>query len=275
MPGKVSLTECAYGGYRAPVRPRNNRLGQAIRLPAGRCHLGLNARNAYLRERLRGQLRRQRAGTAHRQIGLTTSTANRHAATCRQAAELHRTPVPGPGRAASDRRHTHHRRRPGSRRGPAARLRRRTLRVEDRCPGAPPSAAARDRGHRRRLKAMHSGQQVLVTDVRASLQTRLFVRRRVVFLLEEASAWSTAFLEDSHEAYAHTIVYNGLLLVRGTVEARGPRPSPDRCGAEDLAGARRLTHLPGRSPAGPPPPVRRPNTQAVDRDRARGSGGSP
>ncbi|MGW3308085.1 DNA polymerase III subunit alpha, partial [Streptomyces sp. NPDC001073] len=32
-----------------------------------------------------------------------------------------------------------------------------------------------------------------------------------------------AFFEDSHEACAHTVFHSGLLLVRGTVEARGPR----------------------------------------------------
>jgi error-prone DNA polymerase len=31
------------------------------------------------------------------------------------------------------------------------------------------------------------------------------------------------FFEDTHHAVAHTVLHSGLLLVRGTVEARGPR----------------------------------------------------
>ncbi|WP_331762240.1 DNA polymerase III subunit alpha (plasmid) [Streptomyces sp. NBC_01527] len=76
------------------------------------------------------------------------------------------------------------------------------------------------------LKAMHPGQQVLVAGVRASTQTPPIPSgKRVIFVtLEDGFGLvDVAFFEDSHEACAHTIFHNGLLLVRGTVEARGPR----------------------------------------------------
>ncbi|MFE7245182.1 DNA polymerase III subunit alpha [Streptomyces sp. NPDC057580] len=76
------------------------------------------------------------------------------------------------------------------------------------------------------LKAMHPGQQVLVAGVRASTQTPPIPSgKRVIFVtLEDGFGLvDIAFFEDSHEACAHTIFHNGLLLVRGTVEARGPR----------------------------------------------------
>ncbi len=76
------------------------------------------------------------------------------------------------------------------------------------------------------LRAMHPGQHVLVAGVRASTQTPPIPSgKRVIFVtLEDGSGLvDIAFFEDSHEACAHTIFHNGLLLVRGTVEARGPR----------------------------------------------------
>ncbi|WP_330481365.1 DNA polymerase III subunit alpha [Streptomyces sp. NBC_00724] len=76
------------------------------------------------------------------------------------------------------------------------------------------------------LKTMHPGQQVLVAGVRASTQTPPIPSgKRVIFVtLEDGFGLvDIAFFEDSHEACAHTIFHNGLLLVRGTVEARGPR----------------------------------------------------
>ncbi|MFD4210730.1 OB-fold nucleic acid binding domain-containing protein, partial [Micromonospora tulbaghiae] len=76
------------------------------------------------------------------------------------------------------------------------------------------------------LKAMHPGQKVLVAGVRASTQTPPIASgKRIIFVtLEDGSGLvDLAFFEDSHERCAHTIFHNGLLLVRGTVEARGPR----------------------------------------------------
>ncbi|MFE5484124.1 DNA polymerase III subunit alpha [Streptomyces sp. NPDC056527] len=76
------------------------------------------------------------------------------------------------------------------------------------------------------LRAMHPGQPVLVAGVRASTQTPPIPSgKRVIFVtLEDGFGLvDIAFFEDSHEACAHTIFHSGLLLVRGTVEARGPR----------------------------------------------------
>ncbi|MEV6250625.1 DNA polymerase III subunit alpha [Streptomyces sp. NPDC051742] len=76
------------------------------------------------------------------------------------------------------------------------------------------------------LRALHPGQPVLVAGVRASTQTPPIPSgKRVIFVtLEDGSGLvDIAFFEDSHEDCAHTIFHNGLLLVRGTVEARGPR----------------------------------------------------
>ncbi|MEN8651677.1 DNA polymerase III subunit alpha [Streptomyces sp. 21So2-11] len=76
------------------------------------------------------------------------------------------------------------------------------------------------------LKQLHPGQQVLVAGVRASTQTPPIPSgKRVIFVtLEDGSGLvDIAFFENSHPACAHTIFHSGLLLVRGTVEARGPR----------------------------------------------------
>ncbi|MGW6706854.1 DNA polymerase III subunit alpha [Streptomyces sp. NPDC054956] len=76
------------------------------------------------------------------------------------------------------------------------------------------------------LKAMHPGQQVLVAGVRASTQTPPIPSgKRVIFVtLEDGFGLvDIAFFDDSHDAVAHTVFHCGLLLVRGTVEARGPR----------------------------------------------------
>ncbi|MGW1520805.1 DNA polymerase III subunit alpha [Streptomyces sp. NPDC002287] len=76
------------------------------------------------------------------------------------------------------------------------------------------------------LKTMHPGQQVLVAGVRASTQTPPIPSgKRIIFVtLEDGSGLvDLAFFEDSHDAVAHTVFHCGLLLVRGTVEARGPR----------------------------------------------------
>ncbi|MFJ2937928.1 DNA polymerase III subunit alpha [Streptomyces sp. NPDC087219] len=76
------------------------------------------------------------------------------------------------------------------------------------------------------LRALHPGQQVLVAGVRASTQTPPIPSgKRVIFVtLEDGSGLvDIAFFEDSHEDCAHTIFHSGLLLIRGTVEARCPR----------------------------------------------------
>jgi len=76
------------------------------------------------------------------------------------------------------------------------------------------------------LRALHPGQKVLVAGVRASTQTPPIPSgKRIIFVtLEDGSGLvDLAFFEDSHEACAHTVFHSGMLLVRGTVEARGPR----------------------------------------------------
>jgi error-prone DNA polymerase len=76
------------------------------------------------------------------------------------------------------------------------------------------------------LRALYPGQKVLVAGVRASTQTPPIPSgKRVIFVtLEDGSGLvDIAFFEDSHDACAHTVFHSGKLLVRGTVEARGPR----------------------------------------------------
>ncbi|MFF2430937.1 DNA polymerase III subunit alpha [Streptomyces mirabilis] len=76
------------------------------------------------------------------------------------------------------------------------------------------------------LRNLHPGQKVLVAGVRASTQTPPIPSgKRVIFVtLEDGSGLvDIAFFEDSHDACAHTVFHSGMLLVRGTVEARGPR----------------------------------------------------
>lgn len=76
------------------------------------------------------------------------------------------------------------------------------------------------------LRDLVPGQKVLVAGVRASTQTPPIPsgKRVILVTLEDGSALvDIAFFEDSHEACAHTVFHSGLLLVRGTVEARGPR----------------------------------------------------
>ncbi|MBT2450700.1 DNA polymerase III subunit alpha [Streptomyces sp. ISL-43] len=76
------------------------------------------------------------------------------------------------------------------------------------------------------LATMSPGRPVLVAGVRASTQTPPIPSgKRIIFVtLEDGSGLvDVAFFEDSHDACAHTVFHSGLLLVRGTVEARGPR----------------------------------------------------
>lgn len=73
--------------------------------------------------------------------------------------------------------------------------------------------------------------------MRASTQTPPIPSgKRVIFTtLEDGSGLvDIAFFEDSHEQVAHTVFHSGLLLVRGSVTARGPR----RTVADGTAGAR-------------------------------------
>ncbi|MGA4544173.1 DNA polymerase III subunit alpha [Uniformispora flossi] len=70
------------------------------------------------------------------------------------------------------------------------------------------------------------GETVLVAGIRASTQTPPIASgKRVIFVtLEDGSGLvDLAFFEDSHAACAHTVFHSGLLLVRGTVQARGRR----------------------------------------------------
>jgi error-prone DNA polymerase len=95
------------------------------------------------------------------------------------------------------------------------------------------------------LADVAQGRSVLVAGVRASTQTPPIASgKRVIFVtLDDGSGLvDLAFFEDSHEACAHTVFHSGLLLVRGTVQRRGPRPTVVgvRCwDLEALATARR------------------------------------
>ncbi|NUK26889.1 OB-fold nucleic acid binding domain-containing protein, partial [Streptomyces lunaelactis] len=76
------------------------------------------------------------------------------------------------------------------------------------------------------LGELRHGQSVLVAGVRASTQTPpIRSGKRIIFVtLEDGSGMvDLAFFEDSHEACAHTVFHSGLLLVRGSVQRRGPR----------------------------------------------------
>ncbi|MCZ4121007.1 DNA polymerase III subunit alpha [Streptomyces sp. H39-S7] len=76
------------------------------------------------------------------------------------------------------------------------------------------------------LTTLESGRTVLVAGVRASTQTPPIASgKRIIFVtLEDGSGLvDLAFFEDSHPACAHTVFHSGLLLVRGTVQRRGPR----------------------------------------------------
>ncbi|GAA3126142.1 hypothetical protein GCM10020254_86940 [Streptomyces goshikiensis] len=132
------------------------------------------------------------------------------------------------------------------------------------------------------LKAMYPGQRVLVAGVRASTQTPPIPSgKRVIFVtLEDGSGLvDIAFFEDSHDAVAHTVFHSALLLVRGTVEARGPRRTVVGqmvWDLEELAAARRdhgpeavLTLL-GQSRLAPTPRAeRRPRAHPGQRNHRR------
>ncbi|GHH43509.1 DNA polymerase III subunit alpha [Streptomyces candidus] len=115
------------------------------------------------------------------------------------------------------------------------------------------------------LKALRTGQHVLVAGVRASTQTPPIPSgKRIIFVtLEDGSGLvDLAFFEDSHEACAHTVFHSGLLLVRGTIQERGPRRTVVGSMVWDLdtlADARRdggpeaVLHLLGRRGTSPTP----------------------
>jgi error-prone DNA polymerase len=78
----------------------------------------------------------------------------------------------------------------------------------------------------RRLREAGHGETVLVAGAKAATQTPpIRSGRRVVFVtLDDTSGLvDLAFFEDSHAACAHTVFHSWLLLVRGTVQRRGPR----------------------------------------------------
>jgi error-prone DNA polymerase len=78
----------------------------------------------------------------------------------------------------------------------------------------------------RRLSEVPHGEQVLVAGAKAATQTPpIRSGKRVIFttLDDGTGLVDCAFFEDSHGACAHTVFHSWLLLVRGTVQRRGPR----------------------------------------------------
>lgn len=78
----------------------------------------------------------------------------------------------------------------------------------------------------RRLREVPHGTTVLVAGAKAATQTPpIRSGKRVVFsTLDDGSGLvDLAFFDDSHERCAHTVFHSWLLLVRGTVQRRGPR----------------------------------------------------
>ncbi|RMI30775.1 DNA polymerase III subunit alpha [Streptomyces triticirhizae] len=78
----------------------------------------------------------------------------------------------------------------------------------------------------RRLREVEHGATVLVAGAKVATQTPpIRSGRRVIFVtLDDTNGLvDLAFFEDSHAASAHTVFHSWLLLVRGTVQRRGPR----------------------------------------------------
>ncbi|MFJ9418128.1 DNA polymerase III subunit alpha [Streptomyces sp. NPDC101227] len=78
----------------------------------------------------------------------------------------------------------------------------------------------------RLLRGARHGETVLVAGAKAATQTPpIRSGRRVIFttLDDSTGLVDCAFFEDSHEACAATVFHSWLLLVRGTVQRRGPR----------------------------------------------------
>ncbi|UGY90581.1 DNA polymerase III subunit alpha [Streptomyces gobiensis] len=77
-----------------------------------------------------------------------------------------------------------------------------------------------------RLSEARHGDTVLVAGAKAATQTPpIRSGKRVIFVtLDDGTGLADlAFFEDSHAACAHTVFHSWLLLVRGTVQRRGPR----------------------------------------------------
>ncbi|MFJ9041356.1 DNA polymerase III subunit alpha [Streptomyces sp. NPDC102406] len=78
----------------------------------------------------------------------------------------------------------------------------------------------------RRLRDADNGRTVLVAGAKAATQTPpIRSGKRVVFttLDDGTGLVDLAFFDDAHAACAHTVFHSWLLLVRGTVQRRGPR----------------------------------------------------
>ncbi|MCK1816755.1 DNA polymerase III subunit alpha, partial [Streptomyces sp. XM4011] len=78
----------------------------------------------------------------------------------------------------------------------------------------------------REVRDAEHGATVLVAGAKAATQTPpIRSGKRVIFVtLDDLTGLvDLAFFEDSHEASAHTVFHSWLLLVRGTVQRRGPR----------------------------------------------------
>ncbi|MFD8548264.1 DNA polymerase III subunit alpha [Streptomyces sp. NPDC059649] len=78
----------------------------------------------------------------------------------------------------------------------------------------------------RLLRDARNGETVLVAGAKAATQTPpVRSGRRVIFttLDDSTGLVDCAFFDNSHEACAHTVFHSWLLLVRGTVQRRGPR----------------------------------------------------
>ncbi len=77
----------------------------------------------------------------------------------------------------------------------------------------------------RRLREARHGETVLVAGAKAATQTPpIRSGKRVIFttLDDGTGLVDLAFFDDSHDACAHTVFHSWLLLVRGTVQRRGP-----------------------------------------------------
>ncbi|MEC4020819.1 helix-hairpin-helix domain-containing protein, partial [Streptomyces sp. H27-D2] len=78
----------------------------------------------------------------------------------------------------------------------------------------------------KRLREARHGETVLVAGAKAAIQTPpIRSGRRVIFttLDDGTGLVDCAFFDDSHAACAHTVFHCWLLLVRGTVQRRGPQ----------------------------------------------------
>lgn len=132
----------------------------------------------------------------------------------------------------------------------------------------------------RRLASAGHGGQVLVAGAKGATQTPpIRSGKRVIFttLDDGTGLVDLAFFEDSHAACAHTVFHSWLLLVRGTVQRRGPRSvsvtgamcwNLDTLAAAHreggLAAVRELLAEPGeRSPSGPGRTLRLPTGYAM------------